>query len=86
MENYILEELEIIINGDYYYIDVEIDFTYTIENDSFDHAFGTERYPDYPKVDNYEWDKKQYSELENEAIENWIINNEELLTENIDLN
>jgi len=86
METYLIEELEIIpTNADYYYIDVEIEFTYSVENDSFDHEFGTEHLPDYAMVDSTEWDKSKYSDLENAEIEKWIEDNEELLTENIDL-
>jgi hypothetical protein len=51
-------------------LDVEFEFEYRVENDSFTHEFGTEKYSDYVIIEQEPtWDRTQFSKEENEMIE-----------------
>ena len=56
------------IEGEIYDIDVEFTGEVSVENDSFDHPFGTEEKPDYLAIENLTWDKTKHTEWENAGI------------------
>ena len=66
------EELAVVLEG-----------SPTIENDSFDHEFGTETYPDYYIVENVEYDKSLYTAEQNRLIEEHISKNYNYICEKI---
>ena len=50
------KEIEVLIDGEKDYIEVDFTAQTRVENDSFDHAFGTEKFSDYLVVDGeIEW-------------------------------
>ena len=65
------------IEGEFYDLDVEFGGETYVENDSFDHAFGTEEKPDYLIIDgDITWDKSKHTEWENAAIAAYLDNKE----------
>ena len=69
-------EIEFGTGEDIDYVDVKFDCDFDIENDSFDHEFGTESYPDYAVLSSVTWDKSKHSEKENKAIQDFLDNEE----------
>lgn len=67
-------EIEIEVNYEQY-IYVEIDGKIETGNDSFNHEFGTEKYPNYYYVEEFEWDKSKYTDYQNKMIQNYIDEN-----------
>ncbi len=61
--------------------DLDITIKYEIENDSFDHLFGTEEYDDYADVKEIRWDKSLYSETLNTYIEKFIKEKQETISD-----
>ena len=51
---------------------VECELIYEIDNDSFDHAFGTEVLPDYPVLLDVTFDHSLYSQEAAKKIQAWI--------------
>lgn len=51
---------------------VEVTIEYEVENASFSHEFGTERFPDHLEVVGWEYDKEKYSEAQQQGIDKWL--------------
>ena len=66
------EELAVVIDGEP-----------KIDNDSFDHEFGTESYPDFYIVETVEYDKSLYTAEQNLEIEAHISKNYNDITDSI---
>lgn len=67
------KEIEVLIDGDLDYLEVDFTAQTRIENDSFTHAFGTEEKPDYVKVDGeIEWNKEPFTKDQNKAIAEYL--------------
>lgn len=60
---------------------VELSAKIEVSNDSFDHEFGTETYPDYYYVEEFEWDKEGLSEEEIQIIKDYVVANFEVLSD-----
>ena len=58
---------------------VELELKGNIENDSFDHEFGTEKYDDYFQIEKAVYDENLYSQNERNKINKWIDDNWEKL-------
>lgn len=64
--------VEFEISGEWAWMDVEFTGNMRVENDSFDHEFGTEVKPDYLVVDgDATWNKKKFTKIENAIISTW---------------
>lgn len=74
-------QIEIEIGAEVY-IQADLDAKIETGNDSFDHEFGTEKYPDYYYIEEFEWDKSKHTDEENKHIKNYIDSNFEELESN----
>ena len=64
--------------------EVELTLNCSVQNDSFSHAFGTETYPDYIRIDEVTYDKADFTPEEQAIIEKWIDDNDDTLNEHTD--
>jgi hypothetical protein len=70
--NYEIEYID--FNEEYQYVNVEFDCDFRMDNDSFTHEFGTERYASYAVLEKVDWDKTKHTEEENKAIDAFLQN------------
>lgn len=87
-EEYIIEQIEYFdeVSGTEILLnDVVIEVNYDIENDSFDHEFGTESFPDHVEITGCDWEENKYTQLEEDAINYWLDNNYDVVAESIDI-
>ena len=61
-------------------VEVELELHYTIENDSFDHEFGTKKYDDHAVLEDV-----KYSYGEQSVLDKWIEDNWYELEEGIEI-
>ena len=66
-------------------IDVELELHYAIENDSFDHAFGTKKLEDYALLEDVKYDNANFSFGEQALLDKWIEDNWAELEEGIEI-
>ena len=64
---------------------VELELHYTIENDSFDHEFGTKKYDDHAVLEDVKYDHANYSFYQQAIIDKWIQDNWHTLESGIDI-
>lgn len=64
--------------------EIEMTIHWSIENDSFDHAFGTEHYPDYAEIQSITYDIKPYTPTQIQEIERYIELNMDVFQDIID--
>ena len=65
--------------------EVELELNYSIENDSFDHEFGTKKYDDHAVLEDVKYDNANYSFYQQAIIDKWILVNWHALEESIDI-
>ena len=64
------------IEGEMYDLDVEFTGEASVQDDSFDHEFGTQSYPKYLIVEEFTWDKTKQTDWVNAAISAYLDNHD----------
>ena len=65
--------------------EIELELYYNIENDSFDHEFGTKKYDDHAVLEDVTYDHANYSLYQQAIIDKWIQVKWHILEEDIEI-